>query len=58
LRQATDEHDKAMGRLSQGAGNVIGQVEKLKALGAMTTKSIGQEFDAEEEGVVDRAVQR
>ncbi len=52
LRQATDEHDKAMGRLSQGAGNVMGQVEKLKALGAKATKSIGQEFDAEEEAVV------
>lgn len=51
LRQATDEHDKAMGRLSQGAGNVMGQVEKLKALGAKTTKSIGQEFDAEEDVV-------
>jgi DNA recombination protein RmuC len=32
--------DKALGKLHQGRGNLISQVENLKELGAKTTKSI------------------
>ena len=49
LRQATDAHDTAVGRLSEGRGNVASQIEMLKTLGAKTTKSIAIEFEAEPE---------
>lgn len=40
LEQASSAHATALGRLSQGPGNVIRQVEQLKELGAKTGKSI------------------
>ncbi|GGL60176.1 DNA recombination protein RmuC [Wenxinia marina] len=45
LSRAVRSHDEAMGRLSTGNGNVLGQVEKLKAMGANASKSIGVAFD-------------
>lgn len=52
LRQATDAHDTAVGRLSEGRGNVASQIEMLKTLGAKTTKSIGMEFEPDQDGDV------
>lgn len=40
IRQTQDSYDTAMGRLSKGAGNLIGQVEKLKKLGVKATKQL------------------
>ena len=45
LRQAQDSHDKALSQLSRGNGNLLWQVESLKALCAKTTKKIGMKFD-------------
>ncbi len=43
--QKTDEsYNKAINKLKDGKGNLIGRVEKLKKLGAETKKEIGQEW--------------
>jgi DNA recombination protein RmuC len=44
IRQTQDSYDQAMGRLSEGHGNVIRQVEMLRELGAKSTKSLPGEF--------------
>lgn len=44
IRQTQDSYDQAMGRLSEGHGNVIRQVEMLKELGAKSTKSLPAEL--------------
>ncbi|MGA2559635.1 MAG: DNA recombination protein RmuC [Terracidiphilus sp.] len=40
LRKADSSYTKAMNKLADGRGNLIGQVEKLKKLGIRTTKSL------------------
>lgn len=40
LGQAQSSYANAMGKLQNGPGNLIGQAEKLKELGAKTTKSM------------------
>ena len=45
LGQAQDAYNGAFGQLSRGRGNVLSQVESLKALGAKTGKSIGVDFE-------------
>jgi len=40
LDQARTAFDDAMGRLSTGQGNLVTQIERLRALGAKTTKSL------------------
>lgn len=47
LDGAVRAHALAMDRLTRGPGNVIGQVEKLRALGARAQKRIAVEHDAE-----------
>lgn len=47
LGQAQDSYEKAFGQLSRGPGNILGQVDTLKRLGARATKSIEADFDAE-----------
>ena len=48
LHDAQKSYDKAWSQLSQGSGNLLGQTQKLKALGADTTKSIKADFDQED----------
>lgn len=52
LASAAKSHDDAMGKLANGRGNLLGQVEKLKQMGARTTKELPLAFDAEEEAPV------
>lgn len=40
IRQTQDSYEEAMGRLSDGRGNVIRQVEMLRELGSKTTKNL------------------
>lgn len=40
IRQTQESYDEAMGRLSEGRGNVIRQVEMLRELGAKSSKSL------------------
>ncbi len=40
LKQAKSSYDDAMGKLSEGRGNLVRQVEMLKELGAKTNKSV------------------
>lgn len=47
LNQAQISFSTAMDRLKRGSGNVLSQVDRLKHLGARTTKSIGADFDPE-----------
>ena len=49
LDDAKKAHEKAFGQLTRGAGNLVGQVEKLKSLGARTGKSLGVSHDGEPE---------
>lgn len=44
IRQSQDAYDKAMGKLSTGAGNLANTSEKIKKLGAKTTKQIDRKF--------------
>ena len=47
LGQAQGAHETAMARLKTGGGNVLGQVEKLRKLGAKSTKSLPADFEEE-----------
>lgn len=42
-------YDSAMNKLSEGRGNLVGSVEKLRQLGAKTSKNIPKELGGEEE---------
>jgi len=44
LRGAQDTYEDAMKKLSTGSGNLVGQVEKLKQLGAKSTKSLPEKL--------------
>ena len=56
LDGARRAHATAMDRLARGSGNVIGQVEKLRALGARAQKRIALDHDAEPEGLAAPAL--
>jgi DNA recombination protein RmuC len=44
LNKALGAHERAVGQLSSGPGNLIGQAEKLKAMGVRTKKEIPSSF--------------
>lgn len=44
LTQVQKSYDNALGKLSDGRGNLISQAEKLKEYGAKTTSSLPKEF--------------
>lgn len=48
IRQTQDSYDTAMKRLSTGSGNLLGQAEKLKKLGAKATKVLPDSFSEED----------
>lgn len=48
LDTASRAHNQAMDRLTRGSGNVIGQVEKLRVLGARAQKRIALDHDADQ----------
>lgn len=52
LERAQGSYEAALGKLQSGKGNLIGQVEKLKELGAKTTKSLPIGEVEEDEKVV------
>ncbi|MCC5992817.1 MAG: DNA recombination protein RmuC [Rhodobacteraceae bacterium] len=45
LDQAQDAYQDAFGQLSRGRGNLLSQVESLKALGAKTSKVLSVDFE-------------
>ena len=47
LTKASEAHDKAVSQLSTGPGNLVGQVEKLKAMGIRTKKVLPATFAKE-----------
>lgn len=51
LHKAQESYDKAMGRLVNGRGNLIAQVERFRELGVEVTKSLP-------ESLVERALER
>ncbi len=44
LQKATDAHEKGVGQLSSGSGNLISRVEKLRALGIRAKKELPASF--------------
>jgi len=44
IKQSQDAYDKALGKLSSGTGNLAVTADKIKRLGAKTTKHIDQKF--------------
>ncbi len=52
LDQAQSAYSSAFDQLSRGRGNLLSQVETLKALGARTSKSIDADFDADDEAQI------
>jgi DNA recombination protein RmuC len=44
IRQSQDAYDKALNKLSTGAGNLASTSEKIKKLGAKTNKQIDAKF--------------
>jgi len=53
LSTAQKTYDAALGKLSQGSGNLVGQVETLKKLGAKARKSLPKEYLDDSEEAVD-----
>ncbi len=49
IRQTQESYDEAMGRLSEGRGNVIRQVEMLRELGAKSNKNLPGELTDQHE---------
>ena len=49
LGQARESYEEAMGKLTLGRGNIIGQIEQLKGMGAKTAKSLPAELLGDEE---------
>ena len=49
LGKATDAHEKAFSQLSSGSGNLVGQIEKLKAMGIRTKKGLPATFTKQRE---------
>jgi DNA recombination protein RmuC len=49
LRQAQESYDTSMNRLSTGNGNLIGRAEKLRELGAKTSKTLSRSGEEEEQ---------
>lgn len=49
LGSARGAFEDAMGKLSRGGGNLVGQVDKLRKLGARTGKAIPIDFDPEDD---------
>lgn len=47
LTQAQNAHSEAMGRLSTGKGNVMSQIDQLKAMGARTNKTLKADFETD-----------
>jgi len=55
LKTVEGTYDSAMNKLATGRGNILGRTEKLKKLGAKTSKSLPAELiDAEEILEIDR----
>ncbi len=50
LRQTQESYDAAMNKLRTGRGNLVGQTEKLRTLGAKTTAQPLELIDAGEDG--------
>jgi DNA recombination protein RmuC len=44
IRQSHDAYDKALNKLTAGAGNLATTADKIKKLGAKTTKQIDHKF--------------
>ena len=40
MNDAKDSYERAVGKLSEGPGNLVRQVEMLKELGAKTSKNL------------------
>lgn len=57
LDRAASAHQDAIQQLSTGRGNVLGQIDKLKSMGARTGKEIPMEFEPanDVEGITDDA---
>ena len=49
LTSAQETHEKAVGKLTTGRGNLVGQAEKLIKLGARATKQIDIDHDGEDD---------
>lgn len=49
IRQTQDSYDTAMNRLSTGSGNLVGQADKLRKLGAKASKKLPDSFSGDEE---------
>ena len=52
LDQAHASYSQAFSQLSKGRGNIISQVDSLKALGAKASKSIKTDFDNDDDNTV------
>ena len=46
LRRTNEAYGEAMGQLRDGKGNLIGQVDKLRALGVKAKKTLSVQPDA------------
>lgn len=49
LKNSQSAYDEAVKKLQFGSGNLVGRVEKLKVLGAKTTKNLPANFSEEED---------
>src|SRR3989304_3624589 len=49
IEQTQSSYNEAMKKLSEGSGNLVRRAEKIKSLGAKTSKSLPQSLDKDEE---------
>ena len=53
LITAKTAYDGAVNKLKSGTGNIVGRVEKLKVLGAKTTKNLPASFTEDEDDLTE-----
>jgi len=53
IRQTQESYDEAMGRLSEGRGNVVRQVEMLRELGAKASKNLPGDLTDDHQQLTD-----
>lgn len=57
LNKASEKYDQAIGKLSTGKGNLIGQAERMKKLGINTKKELPEKFLFENEELEDNLIE-
>ena len=53
IDKSSENYEKAINKLSQGKGNVMNTAQKIKSLGAKTSKNLPEDFLSEEDNLIE-----